>query len=258
MNTMKLQPRLVVPLVIAFASGTCAPPAPQTAAVDRQAVEAEVNAWVQTFLDTFAEGGAGYDRGLAMFDDHPDFVFALDGVLWRSLVPVDEMMRPIWRTVDHQVFDFPVTAVAVLGPDLAHVALEGTYVQTFVDGTSMGPIPYVATMLLVRTGGAWEGPVHPPIHAERIGRWHMNRPAQLAAALVVTACASPPAGAGPGPGDHGFVGGGHIRIRDSAQGPERHRGRSLRLSLWPRRRERTHEGRGGHRTCSPATPSRTR
>lgn len=145
---------IVVALAVAIAA--CSAPAPQAPEIDRQAMEAEVTTWLQTFWATWAEGGAGYDRGIAMFDDHADFAFAVDGVLWRSFPAVAEMIRPIFQTIDHQTFDIPVTAVAVLGPDLAHVSLEGTFVQTDVAGDSVGPTPIAATMVLVRTDGAWK------------------------------------------------------------------------------------------------------
>ncbi len=54
-------------------------------------MEAEVTAWVQTFFATWAEGSAGYERGIAMVDDHADFAFAVDEVLWRSFPAVAEM-----------------------------------------------------------------------------------------------------------------------------------------------------------------------
>jgi uncharacterized protein (TIGR02246 family) len=132
----------------------CASP-PQEPEIDRQAIEAEVTAWVQSFFATWAEGSAGYDRGIAMFDDHPDFAFAVDGVLWRSVTEVDTSIRPSFQTVEHQTFDMPVRSVVVLGPDLAHVALAGT-VQAEMAGESVGPTPYAVTMVLVRTDGAWK------------------------------------------------------------------------------------------------------
>jgi uncharacterized protein (TIGR02246 family) len=139
----------------AVAAAACADPTPRTPEADRQAIEAEVTEWVQTFLATFAEGRAGYDRGMAMFDDHPDFSFAVNGVLWRSLAAVDEAIRPSFQAVDHQTFDLPVRSVAVLGPDLAHVSAAGT-LQADVAGESGRPTPYAVTMVLVRANGVWK------------------------------------------------------------------------------------------------------
>ncbi len=146
------------PLITLVAVGAlgCTTSSRQAPEVDRQAVEAEVTTWLQTFWTTWAEGGAGFDRGIAMYDDHPDFSLASDGQLWSSLASADAAFRPFFQTIDHQTFDIPEAAIAVLGQDLVHVSLQGAFTQWNVDGTHTGPTRFAATMTLVRTDGAWK------------------------------------------------------------------------------------------------------
>lgn len=152
MRNMRTLTGVMITLSAAFALG-CAPETPQ---IDQQAIEADVNAWLQTFWGAWAEGGAGFDRGIAMFDDHPGFFMASDGASWRSLAATDAAFRPVFETIESQTFDMEPALIAVLGPDLVHVSLAGTYVQNGLDGTSVGPNPFVGTMVLVRIGGVWK------------------------------------------------------------------------------------------------------
>ena len=139
-----------------LAAAACTAPQPQPPAFDQQAIEAEVNGWLGAFWETWAEGGAGFDRGIAMYDDHPDFALAYDGSLWRSLPSADTAFRPAFQNMTHQDIAIPQTAIAVLGPDLVHVAQQVTTIQTLADGSTVGPIHGVVTMVLVRVDGAWK------------------------------------------------------------------------------------------------------
>lgn len=143
------------PVLLALLAAGCEPPPPQPPEIDREAIEAEVGAWLDTFWATWSEGRAGFDRGIAMYDDHPDFALAYDGVLWRSLPSAAEAFRPVFESIVHQDVTRPETAVSVLGQDLAHVAQSVTTVQTLADGTTVGPLNGSVTMVLVRAGGVW-------------------------------------------------------------------------------------------------------
>ena len=152
---MKSVRRTAGALVI-LASAACTAPPDQAPTFDRQAIETEVTDWLQTFWEAWAEGGAGFDRGIAMYDDHPDFALAYDGNLWRSHASADSDFRPAFQSITHQDIVIPKTAIAVLGPELVHVAQQVTTVQTMADGSTVGPVHGVATMVLVRTDGAWK------------------------------------------------------------------------------------------------------
>lgn len=141
-------------LTVVFCS--CAQAAPEPPPLDRDAVATEVATWLDGFWANWKGGGATFDRAMASFDDHPDFAFALDGSTLGSVAAVTEAFGPFFQTVDHQVFEGPPPAIAVLGPDLVHVMQAGTFAQLLTDGTSTGPTPYVATMVLVRSGDAWK------------------------------------------------------------------------------------------------------
>ena len=134
----------------------CTPPAPDTTQIDREAIKADVTAWLQTFWGTWADGGAGFDRGIAMYDDGPDFFLASDGAVWRSLVAADEAFRPAFQAIQNQTFNFEPTTIAVLGPELALVGQSGTFVQNNADGTTAGPNQFAVTMVLSRTSGVWK------------------------------------------------------------------------------------------------------
>lgn len=146
----------------------CTPPAPQTA---------EISAEVDEYWSVWAEGGAGFDRGLAMFDDQPDFALVSDGEIWRSKAAAAEAFRPVFRTIDHQVFDMQPPVLAVLGPDLVSVAQEGTYTQFLDNGTSHGPLRFAATMILARSGSDWkvrfyhQSEPQPPAPSWEEGTW---------------------------------------------------------------------------------------
>lgn len=135
---------------------SCAQPVPEPPPLDRDAVASEVATWLDGFWANWEGGGATFDRAMASFDDHPDFVFALDGSTLASAAAASETFRPFFQTVDHQVFEGPPPAIVVLGPDLVHVMQAGTFTQFLTDGTSTGPTPYVATLVLVRSGGGWK------------------------------------------------------------------------------------------------------
>ena len=146
--------RMVVTLAIVTLAGCNAPP-PDPSAFDRQAVEAEISDWVDVFWATWSEGGAGFDRGMALYDDHPDFVFAAEGNIWRSRGATDDAFRQPFENIQTQTFDVQNTAITPLGQDLAYVAQQGTYVQTYLDGTTSGVRTFAFTMLLVRTDAGW-------------------------------------------------------------------------------------------------------
>lgn len=151
MNRLRMAAALV-----ALAMAACAAPASQAPQLDRQAVEADATAFLQTFWATWAEGGAGYDRGLAMHDDNPGYSMASDGRLWTSLAAVDEAWGPVFQRIDHQTIDMAQTVVSALGPDLAYASQKGTYSQVDTAGVTNGPFSFVATFLLVRTDGVWK------------------------------------------------------------------------------------------------------
>lgn len=146
----------------------CTPSAPQIA---------EITASVDDFWSAWAQGAAGFDRGMAMFDDRPDFALASDGATWRSKANVDEAFRPLFQTIDHQVFDMQPPAVAVFGPDLASVTQEGTFTQFSANGTSVGPLRFAATMILGRSGSGWrvrlyhQSEPQPPAPSWEEGTW---------------------------------------------------------------------------------------
>ena len=140
----------------ALVMAACAAPAPEAPQIDQQAVEAEVTAFLQTFWATWAEGGAGFDRGMAMFDDNPGFSLTADGDLLTSVAAADEAFRSFFQTIDHQIIDLPQTVVSALGPDLAYVAQKGTYSAVDTAGVTTGPFPFASTYLLVRTDGVWK------------------------------------------------------------------------------------------------------
>ena len=142
--------------LVILASAACTAPRAQAPTFDPQAIETEVTGWLHTFWETWAEGGAGFDRGIAMYDDHPDFALAYDGNLWRSLASANTDFRPAFQSIAHQDIAIPRTAIAVLGPDLVHVVQQVTTVQTLADGSTVGPVRGVVSMVLVRTDGAWK------------------------------------------------------------------------------------------------------
>lgn len=146
---------MFVAFVIVVATG-CNAPAPEAVVFDRQAVEAEVSDWLDVFWATWSEGIEGFDRGMALYDNHPDYSFAAGGSLWLSHTAVSEAFRPGFETVQQQTFEFEQTAITVLTRDLVYTAQQGTSYQTYADGTSSETKPLAFTMLLVRSDGLWK------------------------------------------------------------------------------------------------------
>ena len=146
---------MFVAFVIVIATG-CNAPAPEAVVFDRQAVEAEVSDWLDGFWATWSEGIEGFDRGMALYDNHPDYSFATGGNLWLSHTAVSEAFRPGFETVQQQTFEFEQTAITVLTRDLVYTAHQGTSSQAYADGTSSEAKPLAFTMLLVRSDGLWK------------------------------------------------------------------------------------------------------
>ena len=48
------------------------------------------------------------------------------------------------------------TVITVLDEDLAHIAQEGTYSQSYADGTTAEPEGFAFSSLLVRSDGVWK------------------------------------------------------------------------------------------------------
>ena len=146
---------IFVAFVIVIATG-CKVPAPEAVVFDRQAVEVEVSDWLDGFWATWSKGIEGFDRGMALYDNHPDYSFAAGGNLWLSHTAGSEAFRPGFEIVQQQTLEFEQKAITVLTRDLVYTAQQGTYSQTYADGTTSEVKPLAFTMLLVRSDGLWK------------------------------------------------------------------------------------------------------
>jgi hypothetical protein len=151
LNLMRITATLGV-----FALVGCTAPPPEAEEFDQQAVEAEIIDWLDTFWETWREGGAGFDRGMAFYDDHPDFAFASEGAMWRSLSDATETFRPAFETIQSQMIELEETAITVLSQDLVYVLEQGTYSATDMGGNTSEATPFAFSSLLVRTDAGWK------------------------------------------------------------------------------------------------------
>ena len=121
---------------------------------DRQAVHDEVAAQLESFWQVWRQ--TDYDRGIALYDDHPDFSFASEGTMWRSLAAFDSVFRPVFADVQSQDVEFEETHIVVLGRDHVYSAQRGTYSRTLPDGTTTSPNTFAFTSVWVRSNGEWK------------------------------------------------------------------------------------------------------
>ena len=135
-------------------AAACAPAPAELSDVDRQAVHDEVAAELASFWEVWSQ--TDFDRGMALYDDHPDFSFASEGTMWRSRAVVDSIFRPVFGDMQSQDLEFEETHIVVLGHNYAYSAQRGTGSQTLADGTVTPSIPFAFTMVWVRSNGAWK------------------------------------------------------------------------------------------------------
>jgi hypothetical protein len=133
----------------------CATPPADDAELDRQAVAMEIAAFTDAFWDAWGDGLSGVDRAMALFDDHPDFAYAAQGRVWRSLADLTGTFRSAFQVVQSQAVEIEETSIAVLGPDVAHLMQRGAYTITDTDGVVSERRPFAFSGLLVRTGSGW-------------------------------------------------------------------------------------------------------
>ncbi len=137
-----------------IAAAACAPAPAELSDDDRQAVHDEVAAQLESFWQVWRQ--ADFDRGMALYDDHPDFSFASEGTMWRSRAAADSAFRPTFADVQSQNVEFEETHIVVLGRDHVYSAQRGTYSQTLADGTTTPPSTFAFTMVWVRSNGEWK------------------------------------------------------------------------------------------------------
>ena len=152
---MKDRKRFVLSFWV-FALAGCAAPASDAGEIDRQAVEAEITEFSHDFWDAWREGNAGLERAMAFFDDHPDFAYAAQGTVWRSLSEVTDTFRSAFQIVQSQTIEIQGTLITVLNQDTAYLMQHGAYAITDMNGVTSGMIPFAFSGFLVRTGSGWK------------------------------------------------------------------------------------------------------
>jgi hypothetical protein len=138
-----------------FALTGCASPPSDGTELDRQAVETELDAFADTFWDAWRDGRSGVDRAMALFEDHPDFAYAAQGMVWHSLADLTATFRSAFQGVQSQTIEIRETSIAVLGQDVAHLMQHGAYSITDTDGVVSEMGPFAFSGLLVRTDSGW-------------------------------------------------------------------------------------------------------
>jgi len=144
-----------MPFVI-FAFAGCGGAQPENAAYDPELVREEATVWLDSFLAGIRGGADTYDDALALFEDHPEFTFILEGTMFRSRAAVDEVMSEVFAQLQSETIDVAEMSVKALGPDLAYVAATGTFSRTFMDGTVTEEAGYGFSGVLVRTVYGWK------------------------------------------------------------------------------------------------------
>jgi hypothetical protein len=74
--------RLLAALALLPLLPGCATVQPGLAEDQRTAIRPEVEASMTAFMQTWAD--ADFDRGIVVYDDHPDFAFASNASAWNS------------------------------------------------------------------------------------------------------------------------------------------------------------------------------
>jgi len=138
-----------------FALTGCGGPPSDAGELHRQAAEAEITELADAFWEAWRGGNAGLDRAMSFFDDHPDFAYAAQGTLWRSLSSLTETFRAAFETVQSQTIEIQETEITVAGEDFAYLMQRGAYSVTFIDGVTSEMRPFAFSGLLVRTGPGW-------------------------------------------------------------------------------------------------------
>jgi hypothetical protein len=99
---------------------------------------------------------AEFDRGIAFYDDHPDFTIAYDAATWNSLADAEAAFRPLFDTVESQDIEIDEIHIVALAREWAYVTERGTFLVNFRDGSTSPRRAFAATHLWVKTEDRWK------------------------------------------------------------------------------------------------------
>jgi len=133
----------------------CAAPPSDSGDEDRQATEVEIAKFAEAFWDAWRDGNAGLDRAMAFLDDHPEFTYAAQGTVWRSVSHVTETFQSAFEMVQSQTIEIQGTEITVASQDFAHLTQWGVYAIIDVEGVNSEMRPFTFSGLLVRTDSGW-------------------------------------------------------------------------------------------------------
>jgi ketosteroid isomerase-like protein len=129
-------------------------------------IVAELNALDAGYWDAWR--AADWDRGMAYYDDSPDFVWAAGGAVYFGLSALKEA-RPGFANVARQTFTFRSSRTVVMAPDVASTTALGTWAQTDTAGVTGPSREFAWTAIWMRRAGQWKMhlvhmsyPVHEP------------------------------------------------------------------------------------------------
>jgi hypothetical protein len=120
-------------------------------------VIAEAKEWLDSFLDAVRGGAATIEDGLVQLEDHPDFLYAFQGMILSPKAAAVEVFRDVFKDLESEPLEVHERFVTALGPDIAHIAASGTFFRNFADGTTTDPMKWALSVVLVRTEDGWKG-----------------------------------------------------------------------------------------------------
>jgi uncharacterized protein (TIGR02246 family) len=132
----------------------CQPATPELTDEQRAAIADTVNAIHAEAWDVWR--AADLDRGMEIFHDSPDLLFALEGQLIHGFASIRDAFAPTFEGVASQAITIEESQSMVLAPDVVCVTERGTFASTDTAGVTGPEATFALTVVYVRRSGAWK------------------------------------------------------------------------------------------------------